>query len=222
MIVLADKVRATYVLGRAHIENLKHRITSQCMDKDLHVSTFVVTCAFIWVCLIKSQDSLVSDFSDMDKIYYFNFVADCRKRLEFPIPSTYFGNCLAICFVSLKRSELVGENGIFETVKAIGKKVGELESGALEGAEKWLLDWKEISELGHLVTVAGSPKLGVYETDFGWGRPKKSEVVQIDVSGAISLAECRVEDGAIEVGLALSRKYMVNFNAIFEHSLKLL
>lgn len=220
--VLADKVRATYVLGRAHIENLKHRITSQCMDKDLHVSTFVVTCAFIWVCLIKSQDSLVSDFSDMDKIYYFNFVADCRKRLEFPIPSTYFGNCLAICFVSLKRSELVGENGIFEAVKAIGKKVGELESGALEGAEKWLLDWKEISELGHLVTVAGSPKLGVYETDFGWGRPKKSEVVQIDVSGAISLAECRVEDGAIEVGLALSRKYMVNFNAIFEHSLKLL
>lgn len=107
-------------------------------------------------------------------------------------------------------------------MKAIGNKVRELESGALEGAEKWLLDWKEISELGHLVTVAGSPRLGVYETDFGWGRPKKSEVVQIDVSGAISLAECGDEDGAIEVGLALSRENMDNFNAIFQHDLNLL
>ena len=225
--VLADKVRATFVLGQAHIKRLKHMITSQCVDKELeplHVSTFVVTCALIWVYLIKSEDSPVSKFSDIDndELYYFNFVADCRNRLEFPIPSTYFGNCLAICFVSLKRCELVGENGIFSAVKAIGNKVRELESGALEGAEKWLLDWKEISELGHFVAVAGSPRLGVYETDFGWGRPKKSEVVQIDVSGAISLAECGDEDGAIEVGLALSRENMDNFNAIFQHDLNLL
>ncbi|KAK9985169.1 hypothetical protein SO802_034694 [Lithocarpus litseifolius] len=106
--VVADKVRATFVLGQAHIRRLKHKITTQCVDEELeplHISTFVVTCALIWVCLIKSQDSRESKFSDIDneKVYYFGFVADCRNRLEFPIPSTYFGNCLAICFVSLKR-----------------------------------------------------------------------------------------------------------------------
>ncbi|KAF5481182.1 hypothetical protein F2P56_001854 [Juglans regia] len=222
--ILANKVRATFVLGRAHIENLKHRVTSECTTdlKPLHTSTFVVACALIWVCLIKSQNGGVSNFANNDKLYYFNFVADCRNRVEFPIPSTYFGNCLAICFVSLAGSELVGETGFFKAVKVIGDRVSELESGALRGAERWLLDWKEISELGRLVTVAGSPRLGIYDTDFGWGRPKKSEVVQIDVSGAISLAECRDEDGAIEVGLSLSRTRMNSFNAIFEQSLKLL
>jgi hypothetical protein len=73
----------------------------------------------------------------------------------------------------------------------------------------------------NIVTVAGSPRFGVYETDFGWGRPKKSEVVHIDDTGVISLAECRDEDGAIEVGLALSRRNIGDFTAIWEQSLKL-
>lgn len=221
--LLANKVRATFLLGRAHIERLKQWVSSQCRNKDLEtlqVSTFVVTSALIWNCLIKSEEYGASNISDNDKFYYLNFVADCRNRLEIQLPATYFGNCLSICFVAVKRCELVGENGIFAAVKAIGNRVRELESGALKGAEKWLLEWKEISELGHLITVAGSPRLGVYETDFGWGRPKKSEVVQIDVSGGISLAECRDEDGAIEVSLALSRTNMDNFIAILEETLK--
>jgi hypothetical protein len=222
---IGEKVRATFVLGRAHIEGLKQWVRGQCMNKEdlepLHISTFVATCALIWVCLIKSQHSGVSNFSDNSKLCYFIFAADCRNRLKFTIPSTYFGNCIAPCLVPLERCELVGETGIFEAVKAIGNKVRQLETEALRGAETWLLDWKEKSETVNLVSVAGSPRLGVYETDFGWGRPKKSEVVHIDVTGAFSLAECRDEDGAIEVGLALSRRNIGDFTAIWEQSLKL-
>ncbi|KAE8075836.1 hypothetical protein FH972_014523 [Carpinus fangiana] len=221
----AEKVRATFVLSRAHIEGLKQWVKGQCMNKEdsepLHVSTFVATCAFIWVCLIKSQYNGVSDFSDNSELFYFAFVADCRNRLKFPVPCTYFGNCLAICIVALEKGELLGETGIFEAVKVIGNKVRQSETEALRGAETWLLDWKEKSETGTLVTVAGSPRLGVYETDFGWGRPKKSEVVHIDVTGAISLAECRDEEGGIEVGLALRRKNIADFTAAWEQSLKL-
>jgi hypothetical protein len=184
----------------------------------LHVSTFVVTCAFIWVCLIKSQYNGASDFSDDSELFHFDFAADCRNRLKFPVPSTYFGNCLAI---ALEKGELLGETGIFEAVKAIGNKVRQSETEALRGAETWLLDWKEKLETGTLVTVAGSPRLGVYETDFGWGRPKKSEVVHIDVTGAISLAECRNDEGGIEVSSALGRKNIADFTAIWEQSLKL-
>jgi hypothetical protein len=220
-----DKVRATFVLRRAHIEGLKQWVRGQSMNKEelepLQISTFVVTCALIWVWLIKSQHSGVSNFSASSELCYFAFVADCRNRLKFPIPSTYFGNCLAICIVPLERFKLVGETGIFEAVKTIGNKVRQLETEALRGAETWLLDWKEKSETGNLVTVAGSPRLGVYETDFGWGRPKKSEVVHIDITGAISLSECRDEDGAIEVGLALSKRDIGDFTAIWEQSLKL-
>jgi hypothetical protein len=53
------------------------------------------------------------------------------------------------------------------------------------------------------------------------GRPKKSELVHTDVTGVIFLAECRDEEGGIEVGLALSRKNTADFTAIWEQSLKL-
>jgi hypothetical protein len=224
---IAEKVRATFVLGRAQIEGLKKWVKGQCTNKEdlepLHVSTFVVTCALIWVCLIKSQYKGVSSFSDDNsKLCYFIFSADCRNRLKFAVPCTYFGNCIAPCFVELERGEVVGETGIFVAVKAIGKKVWQLETEALRGAETWASCWKEMSEMGStIVSVAGSPRLGVYDTDFGWGRPKKSEVVHVDVTGAISLAECRDEEGGIEVGLALGRKTIGDFNAIWEQSWKL-
>lgn len=110
-------------------------------------------------------------------------------------------------------------NGIVAAVKAIGNKVGELESGVLKGAEQWMLDWKEVAELGDYITVAGSQRLGIYDTDFGWGRPKKTELVQIDVSGAISLAEYREDKDGVEVGLALSKGNMAHFNSIWEKNL---
>ncbi|KAK9285953.1 hypothetical protein L1049_025155 [Liquidambar formosana] len=217
-----DKLRATFVLGRHDIERLKQWISTQCKNHNetqpFHISTFVVTCALTWVCLIKAQVSVTSKIQslDDDELCNFCFVADCRNRDEVLVPTTYFGNCLSICFVSAKRGELVGENGVVVAAKAIGSKVKGLESGVLRGAEKWISNWNESSELGNLVTVAGSPKLRVYETDFGWGRPKKSEVVQIDVSGAISLAESRDKEGGIEVGLALSGAQMEAFISFFE------
>ncbi|WRX14222.1 hypothetical protein QQP08_006709 [Theobroma cacao] len=87
----------------------------------------------------------------------------------------------------------------------------------------WASDWeedKEISETGHLVTISGSPKLRAYETDFGWGKPKKTEVVQIDVSGAIYLGDSRDEEGGIEIGLALNKDEMEAFHGFFEQGLK--
>ena len=81
-----DKVRATFVLGRAHLKRLKHLVTAQCLkgadSEPLRVSTFAVICAFIWVSLIKSQESVIKslpndDDGDGDKYYYFLFPFDC-------------------------------------------------------------------------------------------------------------------------------------------------
>ncbi|GMY29691.1 Transferase domain-containing protein [Fagus crenata] len=223
--VLSDKVRATFVLSRAQIGRLKSWVSIQYMNNNeqetLYVSTFVVVCAIIWVCMIKTEDSEISDLLHNDMLCYFCFVADIRNRHGVAVPATYFGNYLAVCFAQAKRKELMVENGIVTAVKAIGKKVQELESGAFREAEKWMSGIKEVLESGPFVSVAGSPKLGVYETNFGWGRPKKSEVLHIDDSKSISLAESRDEEGGIEVGLALSRSKMENFKAILEQDLQL-
>ncbi|KAJ9171023.1 hypothetical protein P3X46_019076 [Hevea brasiliensis] len=203
---LADKVKATFV-------------SLKCLEAkagQIRISKFVVICAFVWVNVIKSREDEATNY----KVHYLGFVADCRGRLKPKLPITYFGNCLSVCYASAKRSELIQENGITIAAKAIAKQVKELENGVLERAEKWMSDWKEISEQGTLITISGSPKLRVCDIDFGWGRPKKSKVVQIDVLGAVSISKLRDGGGGVEVGLALPRSQMDVFNALFQQHLE--
>ncbi|XP_044501998.1 coumaroyl-CoA:anthocyanidin 3-O-glucoside-6''-O-coumaroyltransferase 1-like [Mangifera indica] len=227
-----DKIRITLVLNQAQTEKLKEWIKTQSRNKKdkelgpIRISTYVVTCAFMWVNLMKLQEKLEESetgshpFND-DKLCHFLSLADCRERYELAVPATYFGNCLAFFFVSEKRSELMGKNGIAIAAKAIAKTISGLEKGPLIGAEQWASKSWEILKVGDFVTVAGSPKLRVYETDFGWGRPKKSEVAHIGAYGAFSLSECRDEEGGIEIGLVLDRKKLDLYKEIFVQGLEL-
>ncbi|EXB94480.1 Malonyl-coenzyme A:anthocyanin 3-O-glucoside-6''-O-malonyltransferase [Morus notabilis] len=217
-----DNVRATFVLPRARIEKLKHWLTNQ-LSKDenstsFHMSSYVATCALIWACLAKSEaKNSTEKINKDDEPYYFAIVAECRSRLEFPLPATYFGNCLAVSFVPVKRKELLGENGTVAAAKAIGKEVREMNKQALKELENWVMKYKKIEESHRQhVTVTGSPKFGLYEVDFGWGRPKKSEAVHFSDSSTFSLVESRDEKGGVEVGLTLSRDRMSRFSAILE------
>ncbi|KAJ4729914.1 putative Anthocyanin 5-aromatic acyltransferase [Melia azedarach] len=216
-----DNVRVTLVLNRGQIEKLKQLVMSTRSISDdetgpLRVSTYAVTCAFMWVNLIKLQESEISAHLHDNLVYHFISVSDCRERFELPVPATYFGNCLAWFFVPAKRSQLMGENGIAFAAKAIGRTIYELKKGPFIGAEKWVSDLKEMLKQGRTVSVAGSPRLLVYETDFGWGRPKKTESVHIGAYGSFSLAESRDEEGGVEIGLVICRDKLDVFHTIFE------
>lgn len=218
-----DMQRRTFVLSRDHIEKLKKWVTIKGKNNGvgtLHVSTFVVTCSLIWVCKTKSEDTKVSTLLQNNDEYILAFMADYRSRPEFSIPSNYFGNCLGCGNVVVKRSKLVGENGIFDAAVAIGKEIRDLQCEPFKGVEILMSNFTEFANLGqHMVIIAGSQKLDVYETEFGWGKPKMSEVVHVDNSGSISLSDCRDKEGGIEVGLALGRIQMMKFNSILEEHL---
>ncbi|OMO57719.1 Transferase [Corchorus olitorius] len=178
-----DKFRVTLNIKRSQVMLLKDWIAEKLTEEyhePLRLSTFVVICAYMWTCLIKLQDhSITTSSNHGDALCHFIFAADCRERLK--LPTTYFGNCTSIQFVSAKKSELItGENGIVVAAGAIGRQVMELDKEPLNGAEKWLLRGEEAFKSGgHVITVTSSPKLGAYKVDFGWGRPKKTEVVNI-------------------------------------------
>ncbi|KAI4353845.1 hypothetical protein L6164_002768 [Bauhinia variegata] len=92
-----------------------------------------------------------------------------------------------------------------------------MDGGAFKGAEEWMQIRKQMMDLGHeLMIVGGSPKFGVYRTDFGWGKLKKTEAVHVDTPGVISLAKSKDEEGGIEVSLALPRVQTNNFNVILK------
>nr|AFK47969.1 unknown [Lotus japonicus] len=183
------------------------------------MSTFVVACSLVWVSMIKLEqrkgDYCVAKGSD--ELCYFLFLADCRGRPELSFPSTYFGNCLAFCTVAMKKDEVVGENGLIEVANAVEREIRNWKSDPLQNAETSISDYRELLKPGKsLLTIGGSPKLAVYETDFGWGKPKKSESVHLDTFRIVSMSDCRDKDGGMEVGLALEKVRMNDFINILE------
>ncbi|KAE8672138.1 RNA-binding ASCH domain protein, putative isoform 1 [Hibiscus syriacus] len=196
-----DKVRVTYRISRANVESLKKWIETIKDDESeqLRLSTFVVTCAHVWVCFTRVEEASESPSDDDDTICNFLFSAECRRRLKLP-------------------SE---KNGILVAAKAIGRAVMELDEGPLGDADKWMSRASEaFSKSKHNVIAVGSPKLLAYETDFGWGRPRKTEVAHIGSSGSFVLAENRdPEVGGVEIGFLLPPIRLPKFRSIFEGQL---
>jgi len=158
----------------------------------------VVVCALVWTSLVKTRCKDDDDDEDV-KEEYFRFAADCRGLLGYGIPETYFGNCLTLCYAMLKRNELKGEDGFVNAVKVIEKTVSDVKSEPFKDAEDWRALSVKTFVLGTPLLVTGSPKFDVYETDFGFGRPTKVEMVHS--LKCMSLAESRDEEGGVEVGL---------------------
>ncbi|KAH7690477.1 Transferase protein [Dioscorea alata] len=195
-----DVVLVTFVFGRERMEKMKKKTLSNC-------SVYALACGYMWSCLVKARRETSK------KTVYFGFVTGCRARIEPALPTNYFGNCLGICCVEAKRTEVVKEKRL-AAAEAIWEVIKGLEEGVMDGADKWVRNvYKYASE--RAMTVAGSPKLGVYDVEFGWGKPKKVEIVSIERTGAVSLTESRDGEGGIEAGLALPRHEMEEFVTCF-------
>ncbi|CAN6708367.1 unnamed protein product [Malus baccata var. baccata] len=191
-----DSIRGTFEFTSSKIQMLRHSVMAAMMAKEkkkqadhdlklLHLSTFSLTCAYTWVCLVRAEDTKT------DKVL-FAINVDCRPSLDPPLPVTYFGNCVAAHRAVAETKDLLGEDGL-------------LDKTLLDGAETWvsrMLNTRQSSSTGRVIPISGSHRLDVYgAADFGWGRPKKHEIVSIDGSGAISLQESKNGDGGVEVGL---------------------
>ncbi|KAE8669791.1 putative HXXXD-type acyl-transferase family protein [Hibiscus syriacus] len=89
----ASLVRATIEITREDLKTLRERVLSKLPDtgkEDLHLSTFVLTYAYITTCIVRSRRG------NGDRDVAFGFTIDCRPRLDPPVPENYFGNCNTI------------------------------------------------------------------------------------------------------------------------------
>ncbi|KAL0318222.1 UNVERIFIED_CONTAM: Malonyl-coenzyme:anthocyanin 5-O-glucoside-6'''-O-malonyltransferase [Sesamum calycinum] len=174
----------------------------------------------VWVCSARSAAPSGEDVAD-DEPEYFCFVADCRERLNPPLPAKYFGNCVALVKAELKHGEVKGDDGFVMAAKAIGEAVKETvynEKGILHGAEKWPEEYEKL--IGkRQIAVAGSPRFDFYGVDYGWGKPKKFEGLFIDGGGSISLCKSRDFEGDLEIGLSRSMVQMDAFTSVFKEIL---
>ncbi|KAK6142514.1 hypothetical protein DH2020_022862 [Rehmannia glutinosa] len=123
--------------------------------------------------------------------------ADCRGRLNPPLPAAYFGNCLAFVKAESTHGSLKGNDGFLAAAECIGEAIQRTvynEKGILDGAENWPLEFGKL--IGkRLFGVAGSPRFDLYDADYGWGRPKKFESPSIDGDTSMSLCKSRDFEG---------------------------
>jgi hypothetical protein len=220
MAVSPDVVRATFQLTREDIEILRETMEkvhqeelnpTKQMD---YMSTFVLTCAYTVVCMVKARGG------DSNRKIYFIFSADCRGRLDPPIPQNYIGNCITSQHIVIKAGVSMEECGVAMIAQRISGMIKGLEKGLFEGAKERLLELASIEPGTEIIGVTGSTRFEDYSWDFGWGRPNKVEFTGNARGGVISLARSREGTGGVEIGLALKRHQMENFVSFFVNNLK--
>ncbi|MBA0859527.1 hypothetical protein Goshw_007785 [Gossypium schwendimanii] len=210
-------VRATVTITPEDFKKMREKVFSKSPDtsKTLHLSTFALTLGYVSSCLVKARGGAG------DRSVCLGFTADCRSRLDPPVSETYFGNCnVVLSDISKARGYMDFEHGFaFGAEKVSNTVKGLKEKGVFEGAKDRLTPFfemaKEAAGSVQAITVAGSPRFDLYETDFGWGRAWKVVVVSIDRNEAISMAESRDEKRGIEVGLALKKPEMERLLNVF-------
>ncbi|XP_028123116.1 phenolic glucoside malonyltransferase 2-like [Camellia sinensis] len=210
-----DTMLGTFQLTRADIENMKRRVKNQWQEKQkrepaIHVSSFTITSAYVWVCLVKAKKISTGKV-------HLGFSVDCRARLEPPLPSTYFGNCLSGQQINADSNDLIGEDGVATAVKAIGEAIESLKE---EAVKEFQVSKLFSIDKDRLFTIGGSPRFELYNTDFGWGRPRKVEMTSIDKSGAFSLSDCRDGNGGLEIGIVLKKHETEAFASLFASGLE--
>lgn len=213
-----NKARATFLIRRDDIETLKAFVARR--RPEMHITAFTMTCALVWACLVRAEAGSVPD----DEPEYFCFAADCRGRLDPPLPTTYFGNCLALVKAKTTHGLLKGKEGFLVAAESIGVAIQRTvynERGILDGAEEWPAEFRKL--IGkRLFGVAGSPRFDLYDADYGWGRPRKFESASIDTDTSMSLCKSRDFDGGLEFTLSRPKRILDAFAAVFMESIRTL
>ncbi|CAD5335502.1 Transferase [Arabidopsis suecica] len=204
-------LRITIEISPENIEKLKERAKKESTRAELHLSTFVVTFAHVWTCMVKARSG------DPNRPVRFMYAADFRNRLEPPVPVTYFGTCvLAMDFYKYKAKEFMGEDGFVNTVEILSDSVKRLASQGVESTWKVYEEGTKTMKWGtQLLVVNGSNQIGMYETDFGWGRPIHTETMSIYKNDEFSMSKRRDGIGGVEIGISLKKLEMDTFLSLF-------
>lgn len=208
-----DVVRVTHRLTRENIQKLRERVETESRA-ELRLSTFVITYAHVITCMVKARGG------DPTRRVCVGFASDFRSRLNPPLPSTYFGNCIVGSGDYDAEAEPILEEGEGKGfMSAVESLSGWVNGLCPENIEKTMLSpfeaFKRMEPGRQMISVAGSTRLGIYGSDFGCGKPVKVEIVTIDKDESVSLSESGDGTGGVEIGVCLKKDDVERFGSLF-------
>ncbi|KAL6859042.1 hypothetical protein ACP4OV_018044 [Aristida adscensionis] len=214
--------RRTFVLRAGEIRSLKqHILLQQSGAGAVHggggeppkpPTTYVAVSSLVWTCIVRAKPAL----PDADDAH-FMVSADCRRRARPPLGDGFFGNCVIPCWARARAGDLRGGAGAARAAAAIQGAVREyLEElpDPVAGYERCLAALQAVPPAS-LTSVGSSHRFAAYATDFGWGAPRRVELVSVfGTAELVTLLGAR-DDGGVQVTAVLDRPVMEAFAASF-------
>ncbi|XP_055827451.1 BAHD acyltransferase DCR [Solanum dulcamara] len=132
-------------------------------------STFQSLSAHVWLAVTLARQLKPEEYT------VYTVFADCRKRVDPPMPESYFGNLIQAIF-TVTAAGLLLSNPIEFAAGMIQQAIAKHDAKAIEERNK---EWEsspkifQYKDAGvNCVAVGSSPRFKVYDVDFGWGKPE--------------------------------------------------
>ncbi|KNA24284.1 hypothetical protein SOVF_016920 [Spinacia oleracea] len=171
-------------------------------------STFQSLSSHIWRAVTAARELKPEDPT------VFTIFADCRKRVDPPMPESYFGNLIQAIFTGTAAGLLLGHPPEFAAgyVKAA---IGAHNAAAIDKRNK---EWEDkpiifqYKDAGmNCVAVGSSPRFKVYDVDFGFGKPERVRSgANNRFDGMVYLYSEKGGGNGIDVEISLESKAMDN------------
>lgn len=169
-------------------------------------STFQSLSAHVWQAVTRARELGPTDYT------VFTVFADCRKRVDPPMPETYFGNLIQAIFTVTGAGLILSNPAEF----GAGLIRGAIESHDAAAITKRNEEWESkpvifgYKDAGvNCVAVGSSPRFQVYDVDFGWGSPESVRSgLNNRFDGMVYLYPGKSGGGSIDVEISLEAKTM--------------
>ncbi|KAL3524302.1 hypothetical protein ACH5RR_017136 [Cinchona calisaya] len=164
---LKEKV---FKFSESAIDQIKAKVNYKPpSDGSKPYSTFQSLSTHVWHAVTRARQLKPEDYT------VFTVFADCRKRVDPPMPESYFGNLIQAIF-TVTASGLLLANPPEFGAGLIQKAIDMHNSKAIDERNKeWESNPKifEFKDAGmNCVAVGSSPRFKVYDVDFGFGSPE--------------------------------------------------
>ncbi|GAB4858298.1 hypothetical protein Ancab_009770 [Ancistrocladus abbreviatus] len=204
---LREKV---FKFSETAVDKIKSKINSRLPDdgESRPFSTFQSLSVHIWRAVTAARQLKPEDPT------VFTIFTDCRKRVDPPMPESYFGNLIQAIFTGTAAGLLMANPPEFgagmiqkaiemHNATAINKRNEEWEANPI------IFQYKDAGV--NCVAVGSSPRFKVYDVDFGWGKPESVRSGSNNrFDGMVYLYPGKNGGRSIDVEISLEAKAMEN------------